>query len=550
MGLAASQARLLMLTARKDDIESQLSKIANEKLSLSRQTAKAAQEYNDALNAVKLTWNADTGKTVDLTYDLLMKPNATNYENQYLLRNAAGVVILDQSYISHLGVAASGAQYAIGALTYSDNTGNCTGAAAFIAKMMGITAKRANQYVKDAADAGGNTINSKITGTTKYNEATLLAQAGLDDDYLNHNNMLYHKSEGNNGWGGGSPDTSLNDQQIYSNFSNLLQGIKNSLATPLETAIEDELGPDVKSTLDDALDFAYLATIDKFLYNKIVTNSIDPIPPPSGSIDIVRDSQNATGSNQLHYDHDTGSAWCGLQKSNETWLCVDNGQVIDTFLDYFDLYCAEHLGFKNPDDTSANNPYSPAGILSHIHPNSTDPRGATGGTGDGGHTSTSPTGGIDTNDNGLNDAYEAAYYINLYWAIYNSGWEENVNVDDPKYLQNQLLYGDISIDELTASTWDKKANNGQGAMIQQWDPLSLSGSNSPINETTDQDAVNKAEAKYDEEKDLIDVKEAQLDVKSNDLDSERQAISTEIDSVNSILKKNIESSFKYFNSSA
>lgn len=45
MGLAASQARFLAITARKNNCELQSMQIAQEKLSITREQQEAAQEY-------------------------------------------------------------------------------------------------------------------------------------------------------------------------------------------------------------------------------------------------------------------------------------------------------------------------------------------------------------------------------------------------------------------------------------------------------------------------------------------------------------------------
>lgn len=70
MGLAASQARLLSLTARIHDVEYQAQQIQNAKLQLALQEDEVYRKYNEALDAQTLTFN--TGKkTVKATYDNL-----------------------------------------------------------------------------------------------------------------------------------------------------------------------------------------------------------------------------------------------------------------------------------------------------------------------------------------------------------------------------------------------------------------------------------------------------------------------------------------------
>ena len=75
MGLAASQARLLLLTARKSDLEYRAQMICQRKVMLAMQTEELATNYSKALNNRKLYFtfvadvNAGTQKEVILTYD-------------------------------------------------------------------------------------------------------------------------------------------------------------------------------------------------------------------------------------------------------------------------------------------------------------------------------------------------------------------------------------------------------------------------------------------------------------------------------------------------
>lgn len=102
MGLAASQARLLTLTTRKNDIEGQLMNIANQKMALSRDSAAIATQYEEALNATKLVWNKDDGSSANLSYNLLMGVGAASNKQQYILTDSAGAVLLKQAYYNAL----------------------------------------------------------------------------------------------------------------------------------------------------------------------------------------------------------------------------------------------------------------------------------------------------------------------------------------------------------------------------------------------------------------------------------------------------------------
>ena len=97
MGLAASQARFLAITARKANCEFQSMQIAQEKLSITRELEKASEEYQAALNKTKLVWDPDgTGDNAfDLSYDIMMRPSAVNNYTPYLVTTRDGRVVLD-----------------------------------------------------------------------------------------------------------------------------------------------------------------------------------------------------------------------------------------------------------------------------------------------------------------------------------------------------------------------------------------------------------------------------------------------------------------------
>ena len=70
MGMAASQARLLSITARIHDVEYQAQAIQNQKLQLAMLEDQAYKKYNDALDATTLTFNNDA-----------MEPVVANFNN-------------------------------------------------------------------------------------------------------------------------------------------------------------------------------------------------------------------------------------------------------------------------------------------------------------------------------------------------------------------------------------------------------------------------------------------------------------------------------------
>ncbi len=99
MGLAASQARFLCITARKADCEYKSTELAQQKLDITKQLGAISNEYSNAMNATKLMWSNDAvGGSYGMAYSLLMMPSAANDFNPYLVTTSSGAVVLNGPY--------------------------------------------------------------------------------------------------------------------------------------------------------------------------------------------------------------------------------------------------------------------------------------------------------------------------------------------------------------------------------------------------------------------------------------------------------------------
>lgn len=98
MGLAASQARLLTLTARLADNELRSQTINNAKMRLSTESSQASENYINALNNATLKFTNygldGTEKTQNLSFNALTA--YSSYNTQYGLINAAGQLLVSE----------------------------------------------------------------------------------------------------------------------------------------------------------------------------------------------------------------------------------------------------------------------------------------------------------------------------------------------------------------------------------------------------------------------------------------------------------------------
>lgn len=100
MGLAASQARLLSITARKSDCEFQSMRLSHEKIALARDMEHISDEYQDALGKTKLVYDyyGSGMQPQDVSYNLLMRPSVYNDYYPKLITDKSNRVVLDSKY--------------------------------------------------------------------------------------------------------------------------------------------------------------------------------------------------------------------------------------------------------------------------------------------------------------------------------------------------------------------------------------------------------------------------------------------------------------------
>ena len=97
MGLSASQARLLTITARKSDCEFESMRLSHQKIALSRDMNQISEEYNNATSQTKLIYDyyGKNDETTPLSYDVLMRPSALNNYVPSPVTDTSGRVVLD-----------------------------------------------------------------------------------------------------------------------------------------------------------------------------------------------------------------------------------------------------------------------------------------------------------------------------------------------------------------------------------------------------------------------------------------------------------------------
>ena len=133
------------------------------------------------------------------------------------------------------------------------------------------------------------------------------------------------------------------------------------------------------------------------------------------------------------------------------------------------------------------------------------------------------------------------YFDALFKMISTNGWvyDENVNSANKEasknYLNAKLQNNMYFITE--AETFD-----GEDFKYT----TKLATNVSKVFQVYDTDAQNQALSKYESEKADINSKEKQIDIRMNKLETEQDVIKTELDSIKSIIKDNVDTTFKIF----
>ena len=111
MGLSIDSIRLLALTARKSDLEYNISINAMEKMAITREQSELTREYSARIRSKNISYYAN-GKYNQMNYGYLMgytcntlntmynNPTMLKTDNSMILTDASGLVVLGSSYVS------------------------------------------------------------------------------------------------------------------------------------------------------------------------------------------------------------------------------------------------------------------------------------------------------------------------------------------------------------------------------------------------------------------------------------------------------------------
>lgn len=547
MGLAASQARFLAITSRKADCEFRSMEIAQDKLSITRALTQATDDYQNAMNATKLIWDGETedGTIYDLSYDIMMKPSELNGYSPYILTNRTGQVVVDEQLAKACEAAG---------ISEIAGTGNLAGRNEFVRALADvgyisatvaevITGDGGNPTVEwsDKAGFGGplldkSTATSMTIGTMvnfmenvldpdfreqfavgtiqrdNYDTlATALTIANPNAASTDDKSSLYISGTKTTDASFSIADLLTKDVTLRMNLSNtdLKQALQTIISTKntdpttytgsgeagkllqilggIATGFKALLVDDTQTQDTQAFEFALIQTLQQISNNTT----------GDGNRDMTKLLAQANAQNGGVYNGRRGTV---LSLSNMAEMFLTNYAIA------LDGYNSGYfIAQKSADSAYVTNDYNYPYII--------------------------------RNQQSFYEEKDlmVADFINvLYNNICTYGWTRSTgDVSDNEFLQNSLKNGKYFISSLNSDLYyyqDHYTKNGC------------------VGEVKDEEAIAIAEAEYTRIKNQLNYKEETLEIEMKNLDLEISALTTEFDTVKSLISKNVEKVFTMFNS--
>ena len=584
MGLAAGQARLLTITARKSDCEYESMRLSHQKIALSRELADLSNEYQNSLNQTKLVYDYyGTGDTsTPLSYGLLMSPSTLNDYLPITITDSLGRVTLNSKYAA-AARAAGIPQEGLGTLP-SEAMRN-----SFIQGLYtsGIITKNTAETIlglpyNQQAGFGGGTTTAVTTKTgnideliksleengTEFSTTKLESSQQIQGAKDDMNNCIIRTKVVD------SSGTVTDTDSANFTVADLLSGenqynldyygsVRSEQSPVTATAMMQEYltGPGgfvdwLYDEFSAVLDLGDGYTAKALEYAKEETKKLINGPDTEEYQNWHDEWLNTTGNT----DWDESTEW---KNQNVNGFLDPVGTQISSDVENYDpnvvINGKNYVGFvyaasnKGKDDDG--NDHCTAGInlnniakafltyfvkymdgVSNTAPDGKEKYYVTAGSLEENRLATNDylfqytikTGSEVSSD----DLGQATFYDALFNQICANGWTENNNIEDNEYLKEMLQSGMLYISKMKDDGYYYQSNYATDSYIK---------------EISDDTAIAQAEAKYTTEKAKLNSKEETLDLKMKNLDTEISSLSTEYDTVKNTISKNIEKYFKRYN---
>lgn len=486
MGMAASQARLLSITARLTNNENSGQSISYAKQRLSDQTQQITAEYNEALETTKLTvltgFNGADATYTDISYTLMTGPEMAANTKQYVVTDTKGKVLVTKNI----------------AEAYKKSNGNYN---QFLANVGGysqvdITAQKTYKDVKDRTEEQKKTEQQIHEAWDKY-FATIGVNLGDNDHDFGFN--FTETVDENGGYAIGQGYVGYARIEKNADGSNKYEQAVDSNKNKIYQQKTDENGNLVYEKDADGNDDKSKPVYDT---TKPVYDTSKPVYAKDKGGAIIYDPINYEGTSdeqrelfdyamaitEAYYRNNNGGQGkvvYNLQYNQDLLNTANNADNKSMLTYYKNIFTKmQSSGYFTYTDTPADAVKDPE----HFKYSSK-------GTGTAGNVEKSPL-----KDNTV---FEAA-----------------------------LRDGSLRLEYYSTTSKSFKTTT-------------ISEDNC-IQEVADERAIAKAESKYNQDMQDLENKDKKLDLELKKLDTEHSALQTEYESVKNVVDKNVQNSFKTF----
>lgn len=486
MGMAASQARLLSITARLSNNEMEQQSIAYSKQRLSDNSEQINDAYLEALNATKyqvLTgYNGSEANYADLTYNQLTGLNSVANGKQYLVKDNKGQVLVTSAIQKAYEAGNGDFNIFLKELGYTQANIDVTQHTA------------SEEAIHDAWDkylaSVGKSINDMDSQHILNFDYTSFSNDSFDG-YVTYN-TAYTTDEN------GATINLYKDSNGYYKERYLLQAYQAEDKTTGEIVTLVGYQTKAQEGTDE------YTTVDNVTYNT-----------EAGTFTYTNMDGEEVETNVLYADTDAnGNSLVSEEQKNYLTLQSNNTYVDEGGVSYQVTKESKALNYEGT-TTSQRELYDYAVSLTEAYYNNTNSASTT---------------------TLKYDAETVNYYRNIFNAMSKSGYtttDNETNLKDTDWFVEQLKSGALTLSYY--STSDKAFVN-----------TTLSSDES-ITEKEDSSAMVIAEQVYQKQMDQLESQDKQFDLQLNKLESEHNALQTEYDSVKSVISKNVEKSFNIFN---
>lgn len=525
MGMAATQARLLTLTNRKNNIGYDLTMLSSQKMALAREADKISLKHNEALNEKRLKWSNDAGATMyDLSYKTLMHPSQMNAYEPYMLTDHAGKVVVDDLYKKYAEmISPNGAP-----------GGNYEGyRSKILSELLGITESEFNAKLehtnrleklrKELAllENESHPLETKKIIAIMLEEMGNLSSNAVTDKEVSLSAPVSNATRGTS-WGDIGLSIQTKDGNYVSNIE--WEGGEGSPSDANDKLLKiiKELAGNIDTNKyyvsETAMQQAIQATYDQFSSCAWSGSGQDD--------NRQRAAENAPDYNTVTYFYD-----------KKAWLLDDkNHSIAVSLTNLANVFLINLLG--KPEEKQQIRDV--AGYRFDLEDNYLTTRKSQDEYNAWQEAIAKKKAEIEACEAEFADPLDAEIRkkIDFYDAIFNAiakfGWTHNEYLNDNGYLNDVLQTGMYNITQGEEST--------TGWEYDESTPTTCPN----IFTVSDTDAINKSIADYEAQKAKINNKESAIDVRMQKLETEQTAISEMLESYRKMIDDNIDNTFSTF----